>query len=96
MHNSITNDPKTMLYIYRQDGKINIPKLYLNRYLRLTPVLAFSILIYVKLLPYFGDGPLWGQTLFDDYSICERNWYLTLLYVQNYFWDKVCYPTSPP
>lgn len=85
-----------MLFIYRQDGKINIPKLYLNRYLRLTPVLAFSILIYVKLLPYFGDGPLWGQTLFDDYSICERNWYLTLLYVQNYFWDKVGYPTSPP
>ncbi|XP_060663280.1 nose resistant to fluoxetine protein 6-like [Drosophila nasuta] len=72
----------------RGNGKLNIPKLYLNRYLRLTPVLGFAMLLYVKLLPYFGDGPIWGTTMFDDYSICNKNWYLTLLYVQNFFWDK--------
>ncbi|KAH8386781.1 hypothetical protein KR093_002450, partial [Drosophila rubida] len=72
----------------RHEDKLNIPKLYLNRYLRLTPVLAFAILLYVKLLPYFGDGPLWGTTMFDDYSICNTRWYLTLLYVQNFFGDK--------
>jgi len=57
--------------------------MYLHRYLRLTPLLAFGILIYLKIMPLLGNGPMKGSVNFDDYSSCEDTWYLTLLYVQN-------------
>nr|ABO27283.1 CG5892 protein [Drosophila melanogaster] len=71
-------------------GKLNIPLMYLHRYLRLTPIVAVSILLYWKLLPHLGDGPLYGNWNFDSYDRCEGNWYWTLLYVQNYATDSEC------
>ncbi|XP_017066870.1 O-acyltransferase like protein [Drosophila eugracilis] len=71
-------------------GKLNVPLMYLHRYLRLTPILAVAILVYVKMIPIFADGPLYGSTGFFDYSICDNTWYLTLLYVQNYATDNIC------
>ncbi|XP_068155410.1 nose resistant to fluoxetine protein 6-like [Drosophila tropicalis] len=74
-------------------GKINIPLMYLHRYLRLTPVLAIAVLVYWKLLPHLVKGPLSDQG-FADYSVCERNWYKTLLYIQNYASNDQCMPHS--
>ncbi|XP_017003600.2 nose resistant to fluoxetine protein 6-like [Drosophila takahashii] len=71
-------------------GKLNIPLMYLHRYLRLTPVVAISILVYWKILPLLGDGPLYGNWNFDSYDRCEDNWYWTLLYIQNYAADQEC------
>ncbi|XP_017055199.1 O-acyltransferase like protein-like [Drosophila ficusphila] len=71
-------------------GKLNIPLMYLHRYLRLTPVLAFAILIYLKILPLVGKGPLMDSASFDDYSSCADTWYWTLLYVQNYATSRMC------
>lgn len=62
--------------------------MYLHRYLRLTPIVAVSILLYLKLLPRMGDGPLFGNWNFDNYDNCNDNWYWTLLYIQNYAADK--------
>ncbi|XP_033169884.1 nose resistant to fluoxetine protein 6 [Drosophila mauritiana] len=74
----------------RTKGKLNIPLMYLHRYLRLTPILAIAILFYMKILPLWGSGPLKGSIGFDDYSACESTWYWTLLYVQNYATDSMC------
>ncbi|XP_017119535.1 nose resistant to fluoxetine protein 6 [Drosophila elegans] len=74
----------------RAKGKLNIPLMYLHRYLRLTPILAVSILLYLKLLPLMGDGPLFGNWNFDSYDSCNDNWYWTLLYIQNYAADQQC------
>ncbi|XP_017066863.1 nose resistant to fluoxetine protein 6 [Drosophila eugracilis] len=74
----------------RTKGKLNIPLMYLHRYLRLTPVLALAIIVYMKILPRMGDGPLYGSVNFDDYSLCENTWYWTLLYVQNYATHEIC------
>ncbi|XP_016976447.1 nose resistant to fluoxetine protein 6 [Drosophila rhopaloa] len=74
----------------RTKGQLNVPLMYLHRYLRLTPVLALSIIVYMKILPLMGDGPLFGKVSFDDYSICERTWVWTLLYVQNYATNEIC------
>ncbi|XP_017110764.1 nose resistant to fluoxetine protein 6 [Drosophila elegans] len=74
----------------RTKGRLNIPMMYLHRYLRLTPLLAFAILIYMKILPLMGNGPLRGSVSFDDYASCEETWYWTLLYVQNYATDNLC------
>ncbi|XP_041450213.1 nose resistant to fluoxetine protein 6-like [Drosophila obscura] len=74
----------------RTKGKLNIPMMYLHRYLRLTPVLALAIIIYMKILPIVADGPLYGSVTFDNYTVCEETWYWTLLYVQNYATDTIC------
>ncbi|XP_017034572.1 nose resistant to fluoxetine protein 6-like [Drosophila kikkawai] len=74
----------------RTKGRLNIPMMYLLRYLRLTPLLAIAILIYMKILPLMGSGPLHGTVGFDDYSVCKDTWYLTLLYVQNVATDRLC------
>nr|XP_016936647.1 nose resistant to fluoxetine protein 6 [Drosophila suzukii] len=74
----------------RTKGKLNIPIMYLHRYLRLTPLLAFGILIYLKIMPLLGNGPMKGSVNFDDYSSCEDTWYLTLLYVQNVATNRLC------
>ncbi|XP_017055197.1 nose resistant to fluoxetine protein 6 [Drosophila ficusphila] len=74
----------------RTKGKLNIPLMYLHRYLRLTPLLALAILVYMKILPLMGDGPLSGKVTFDDYAVCEKTWYWTLLYVQNYATHDIC------
>lgn len=67
---------------FRRKGKLNIPLLYLHRYLRLTPALAAAILMHSTLIRHFGSGPLWKAT--DPQPMCEKYWWTTLLYVQNY------------
>lgn len=59
--------------------------LYIHRYLRLTPFLAISILFSVSLMRYFGNGPLWPNTITLLSKQCERNWWAALLYIQNYY-----------
>ncbi|XP_068152669.1 nose resistant to fluoxetine protein 6 [Drosophila tropicalis] len=80
----------TLRTMERAKGKLNVPLMYLHRYLRLTPIVAVSILVYYKLLPYLGDGPLYGNWNFDSYDSCKDNWYWTLLYIQNYAADQEC------
>ncbi|KAH8415320.1 hypothetical protein KR222_003250 [Zaprionus bogoriensis] len=73
----------------RNNGKLNVPLMYLHRYLRLTPMVAMAILVYLSLMPLMADGPL-SDRGFDDYSKCERTWFWDLLYVQNYATDDIC------
>ncbi|XP_043660070.1 O-acyltransferase like protein [Drosophila teissieri] len=71
-------------------GKLNVPLMYLHRYLRLTPIVAVAILVYFKMLPLLADGPLYDTVGFLDYSVCKKSWFWTLLYVQNYATADVC------
>ncbi|EDW67402.2 uncharacterized protein Dvir_GJ24123 [Drosophila virilis] len=80
----------SMRSLERTKGRLNIPLMYLHRYLRLTPIVAVAILIYMKLLPYLGDGPMFNSIHFDDYSRCERTWFWSLLYLQNYATAELC------
>ncbi|EDV46714.1 nose resistant to fluoxetine protein 6 [Drosophila erecta] len=74
----------------RTKGKLNVSLMILHRYLRLTPVLAMAIIVYMTILPRMGDGPLFGKVNFDDFSKCKDTWYWTLLYVQNYATKQIC------
>jgi hypothetical protein len=59
-----------------------IPYLFLSR---LTPPLAAIILLQVSLIEYLGSGPSWDKTNYVLTEMCKDNWWLALLYVQNYF-----------
>lgn len=65
--------------------KLNIPLMYIHRYLRLTPAFAALILFSVSLIRYIGSGPIWPEV--TNYVLvrnCEKYWWSALLYVQNY------------
>ncbi|XP_062124806.1 nose resistant to fluoxetine protein 6-like isoform X1 [Drosophila sulfurigaster albostrigata] len=71
-------------------GRLNIPMMYLHRYLRLTPVVAVAIIVHMTLIPILSDGPATDKAQFDNYDNCKSTWYLTLLYVQNYATPNMC------
>lgn len=57
---------------------------YFHRYIRLTPIVAITILFSSTLLWRLGDGPLW-HTLINGGISCETTWWSALLYIQNYY-----------
>ncbi|KAJ8909464.1 hypothetical protein NQ315_011233 [Exocentrus adspersus] len=67
-----------------QGLKFNIYQFYIHRYLRLTPALAALILVITTLAPYMGTGPLWDNVTTTLVKPCQRYWWTTLLYIQNY------------
>ncbi|XP_026319621.1 nose resistant to fluoxetine protein 6-like [Hyposmocoma kahamanoa] len=80
-----------LLVVYTTVGKISSMKLlknlhlfYLNRYLRMFPLLAITILLQTGVLHYIYDGAMWSFVA-SATAICRTNWWLTLLYVQNFF-----------
>ncbi|KAH8278498.1 hypothetical protein KR018_004098, partial [Drosophila ironensis] len=70
-------------------GKLNAPLMYLHRLIRIWPVLAMAILIYMKLMPIVAEGPLFYGG-FQGQEACEKGWYWTLLFVQNYATTNIC------
>lgn len=67
-----------------RNGKINIPMLYFHRYLRLTPIFAMMVLIIASILRYLGSGPIWPSLMESEVKTCQKWWWSSMLYVQNY------------
>ncbi|XP_026315725.1 O-acyltransferase like protein-like [Hyposmocoma kahamanoa] len=88
-----------LLIVYTSFGKVSNMKLiknlhlfYLNRILRMFPLLATVVLLSVGVLHYIHDGPNW-HSVADIVEQCRINWWSTLLYVQNYI-RPVCVPQT--
>lgn len=58
--------------------------LYINRYLRRTPLLGVTMFYTVSLLRFLGNGPLWPGVMVSLSGQCVQNWWASFLYVQNY------------
>jgi peptidoglycan/LPS O-acetylase OafA/YrhL len=58
-------------------------KFYVHRLWRLTPTYTVALLIYWKLMPYIGDGPLWANV--SDNTNCDDYWWTNLLYINNFY-----------
>ncbi|EAT32954.1 AAEL014803-PA, partial [Aedes aegypti] len=59
-------------------------KATIYRYIRLTPVYAFVILLHATWLFRMQDGPRWKLGVETERAFCRRNWWTNLLYVNNY------------
>jgi len=70
---------------------------YVDRYMRLTPLYGLLILLAVYLLQYMGTGPYWGL-MKGGGSIgnnCDKYWYRNMLYVNNlYTMKELCFGHS--
>ncbi|XP_052756162.1 O-acyltransferase like protein-like [Galleria mellonella] len=90
-----------LLLIYTTAGKMtgvkllkNLHMFYLNRYLRLFPVLAACVLLQASLFYRVTDGPVWEVVAQQTYQ-CRKYWWSTLLYIQNYYNPYyVCIPNT--
>ncbi|XP_021707319.1 nose resistant to fluoxetine protein 6 isoform X1 [Aedes aegypti] len=67
-----------------KNRRLNLPVMYLHRYLRLTPALAALMLLSTTLLKYGGSGPMWKNMVVLMEDSCEKYWWSALLYLQNY------------
>ncbi|XP_022209524.2 nose resistant to fluoxetine protein 6-like [Drosophila obscura] len=73
----------------KSKGKLNVPLMYLHRFIRIVPILAVAILVYMNLMTVITDGPLaYGDHL--NKAACESGWFWTLLFVQNYATSDFC------
>ncbi|XP_022204281.2 nose resistant to fluoxetine protein 6 [Nilaparvata lugens] len=71
--------------------KFNIFSLIFLRYFRIMPVYAFMIGLYAFILAYLGNGPLWNLKVGLESANCRENWWLNLLFLNNYFnTEKEC------
>lgn len=65
--------------------------MYLHRYLRVTPVLAATIFMFLTLQRYFGDGPFNKRTIALQSPGCLEYWFAALLHIQNLVNpDRIC------
>lgn len=51
---------------------------------RLTPAYAMMIGFYATLLYKIGTGPIWDRRVSNEKNFCRNNWYINLLYVNNF------------
>ena len=73
----------TLCELKRSAGKLNWFLFYFHRYIRLTPVYMICLGIWVTMLPYLFDGPLFPQKHGFEKDHCKDSWWGNLLYVQN-------------
>ena len=69
----------------RRQGKFPFISFYVHCLLRLSPVYYLAVILYFKVLPHVGSGPIW---FIDEVSSCEKYWWTNMLYINNF------YPTS--
>jgi peptidoglycan/LPS O-acetylase OafA/YrhL len=81
-----------MKTLSKSKGSMNIPLMYLQRYLRLTPAYAFLILFSVGFYKFFGFGPYWQTMIDQNKEWCSTNWWTNLVYINNiYPAESFCY-----
>ncbi|XP_018909774.2 nose resistant to fluoxetine protein 6 [Bemisia tabaci] len=56
-----------------------------NKFLRVMPAYMFVLAYFIFIFPHSGDGPLWKTTTAADLKYCRKNWWMNLLFINNYF-----------
>ncbi|XP_071822567.1 nose resistant to fluoxetine protein 6-like isoform X7 [Apostichopus japonicus] len=83
----------TLFKLEKNNGSLSWPWFFLHRYIRLTPILAVAIAIWVFVAPHTYWGP--NMDTFMDRSACESYWWTNLLYIQNFVQMSIqCYPLA--
>ncbi|XP_046394843.1 nose resistant to fluoxetine protein 6-like [Ischnura elegans] len=74
---------------------LNFIKLFILRFVRLTPVYAVVVIFHATLFYKMGSGPLWDSKVGLERDRCINSWWTNLLYINNYVMnDKTCMPQS--
>ncbi|KAB0804317.1 hypothetical protein PPYR_01287 [Photinus pyralis] len=74
--------------IFEKEKRLKISYIilaFVQRYIRLTPCLALVIAFNATWLYHLGSGPFWDKIVGDEYRNCRNNWWVNLLYINNYY-----------
>uniref|UniRef100_A0A182LZ52 Acyltransferase 3 domain-containing protein n=1 Tax=Anopheles culicifacies TaxID=139723 RepID=A0A182LZ52_9DIPT len=75
----------------RKLGLLEIIMISIARYVRLTPVYAFIMLLEATWLVRYLDGPLWRKGFETGRTYCRKHWWANMLYINNYYaTDEPC------
>ncbi|KAI8425148.1 hypothetical protein MSG28_006980, partial [Choristoneura fumiferana] len=67
----------------------------LKRYVRLVVAFAVMVFFVCAVYPYTGSGPLWPRGIAADTDQCRKNWWLSLLMLNNYIdSENICIVVS--
>ncbi|XP_031616894.1 nose resistant to fluoxetine protein 6-like [Contarinia nasturtii] len=82
---------RSILKRLEKNGRLNVLQLYFHRYMRLTPLVAVLILTTMLLHLIGGANPKYSNTKNILKAKCDKYWWMTLLYFQNYSdGDYIC------
>ena len=66
-------------------------KTFIYRLIRFLPVLIFMIMLNATWLYRFYNVPFWDNIVYAERQACRKNWWLNLLFINNYFGgDQKC------
>lgn len=71
-----------LVMLEKSKGKLNVPLLYIHRYLRITPLYIVIICVGTFVFPLLGNGPYWHVAKVWA-GFCEKNWWKNILYINN-------------
>ncbi|XP_020810588.1 nose resistant to fluoxetine protein 6-like [Drosophila serrata] len=73
----------------KTNGRLNPLLMYLHRIIRLLPVVAFAILVYMTMMNVVSGGPMLKYG-YHGKAACSKGWFWTLLFIQNYAVLDIC------
>jgi len=83
----------TVKELEKSKGKFKYIQALALRYLRLTPSLAFVMMLYIMIWPHLGRGPFVPRFQNSIYRRCDGSWLSELTYTMNFIpfdSDNVC------
>lgn len=78
-----------MWHLFHRNGLLNIPLLYIQRVLRISPVLTVVLLFYIYFIPFCTNGPMDNAIFNLTRGGCANSAWPTFLYYNNYFITEV-------
>ena len=70
--------------IKEKNGKLKLMQIYIHRIIRLYPLLIAAFLLYVYIIPPFGDGPIYPTRYQAMKDKCNNEWYYVLFYAVDF------------
>ncbi|KAH8280957.1 hypothetical protein KR054_005892 [Drosophila jambulina] len=70
-------------------GRLNPLLMYLHRIIRILPVVAIAILVYMTMMNVVSGGPMLKYG-YHGKAACAKGWFWTLLFIQNYAVLDIC------
>jgi hypothetical protein len=67
-----------------KNGRVSILRMYLHRYLRVTPLLGILIFFSLTLALLGGGAPLFRPIMLAQAPTCLQYWWSAIAHVQNY------------
>jgi peptidoglycan/LPS O-acetylase OafA/YrhL len=73
----------TVAEIKKKRGKMNWPMFIVHRLIRICPIYFFMLMIFVALMKYFGESPLWPM-FWEKYEDPCSYWWANTLFISNF------------